>query len=225
MTKEGEELTREIDERLLRAYRSLEGIKNRWYEVAFGQALQVWQLESKLSAMRDERYLVAMWGLSYSGRRQLSVEEGGGWREPTPQEIQNDVTKYLQALDQKAEPKGKERPKVVCLCGSTRFWREFQRAGLAETLAGKIVLSIGAASGTDDEHFGNLTAAEYDRVKADLDELHFRKIDMADEILVLNVGGYIGDSTRREVIYAVSNNKPVRWLEPEPPAFLRKIMD
>ncbi|MGN6698497.1 MAG: helix-turn-helix domain-containing protein, partial [Thermomicrobiales bacterium] len=47
-------------------------------------------------------------------------------------------------------------PTVVCLCGSTRFWRTFQQASLQETLAGRIVLSIGAASGTDDEHFGNL---------------------------------------------------------------------
>jgi len=62
-------------------------------------------------------------------------------------------------------------PTIVCLCGSTRFWRLFQQAGLRETMAGKIVLSIGAASGTDDEHFGNLPREEYDRVKAMLAEL------------------------------------------------------
>ncbi len=122
------------------------------------------------------------------------------------------------ALDNELRMNGEqptERPRIVCLCGSTRFWREFQRASLAETLAGKIVLSIGAASGTDDEHFGNLPREEYERVKAMLDELHLRKIDLADEVLVLNVGGYIGESTRRELAYARSLGKPVRWLEPE----------
>lgn len=106
-----------------------------------------------------------------------------------------------------------ERPTVVCLCGSTRFWREFQRAGLAETMAGRIVLSIGAASGTDDEHFGNLPADEYERVKEMLDTLHLRKIDLCDEILVLNKDGYVGDSTAREVAYAKHLGRRVRWLE------------
>ncbi len=107
------------------------------------------------------------------------------------------------------------RPVVVCLCGSTRFWREFQRASLAETIAGKIVLSIGAASGTDDEHFGNLPREEYDHVKAMLDELHLRKIEMADEVLILNIGDYIGESTARELAYARKLGKTVRFLEPE----------
>lgn len=107
------------------------------------------------------------------------------------------------------------RPTIVCLCGSTRFWREFQAAGLRETMAGRIVLSIGAASGTDDEHFGNLPQEEYDRIKAMLDELHMRKIDLCDEVLILNVGGYIGESTGRELAYAQSLGKRVRYLEPE----------
>jgi hypothetical protein len=106
-----------------------------------------------------------------------------------------------------------DRPTIVCLCGSTRFWRTFQEASLRETLAGRIVLSIGAASGTEDEHFGNLARAEYDAVKARLDELHLRKIDLADEVLILNVGGYVGPSTRRELAYAESLGKPVRWWE------------
>lgn len=81
-------------------------------------------------------------------------------------------------------------------------------------MAGKIVLSIGAATGTDDEHFGNLPKQEYDRIKAMLDELHLRKIDLADEILVLNVGGYIGESTARECCYASDQRKPIKLLEP-----------
>lgn len=110
-----------------------------------------------------------------------------------------------------------ERPKIICLCGSTRFWREFQRAGLEETLKGNIVLSIGAASGTDDEHFGNLPREEYDRVKTMLDQLHLRKIDMADEVLILNVDGYIGESTGRELLYAVKQEKEIRLLGPIAP--------
>lgn len=105
-------------------------------------------------------------------------------------------------------------PTIVCLCGSTRFWRLFQQAGLRETMAGKIVLSIGAASGTDDEHFGNLPKEEYDRIKTMLDELHMRKIELADEVLILNHEGYIGESTRRELNHAIVLGKRVRfWSE------------
>jgi hypothetical protein len=111
-----------------------------------------------------------------------------------------------------------ERPTIVCLCGSTRFWRTFQEASLQETLAGRIVLSIGAARARDDadQTFGGYTAADaYDAVKAQLDELHKRKIDLADEVLILNVDGYLGESTRSELAYAEAHGKRVRWWEPE----------
>jgi hypothetical protein len=128
---------------------------------------------------------------------------------------------YLAA--ERSTPEGPRRPKIVCLCGSTRFWREFQNASLRETLAGKIVLSIGAARSADgdDTTFGGyVPASEWDAVKQRLDELHLRKIDLADEVLVLNVDGYIGDSTRREIAYATSHRKPVSYLvdRPEGPA-------
>ena len=110
-----------------------------------------------------------------------------------------------------------ERPPIVCLCGSTRFWREFHEAALRETLAGRIVLSIGGA-GSDDELFGSLPPAEFDRVKARLAELHRHKIALADEILVLNVGGYIGQSTLEEIAHARRLGKVVRFLEPQTPA-------
>lgn len=106
-----------------------------------------------------------------------------------------------------------QRPPVVCLCGSTRFWQTFQEASLQETLAGRIVLSIGAATATDEEHFGHLSTEERAVIKERLDELHLRKIDMADEVLVLNVGGYTGESTRREIAYARRQGKRIRWLE------------
>lgn len=106
------------------------------------------------------------------------------------------------------------RPPIVVLCGSTRFWMQFQEASLAETLAGKIVLSVGAAVASDEEHFGHLPEAEKAAIKARLDELHLRKIDQADEVLILNLDGYIGESTRRELEYAISLRKPIRFLEP-----------
>lgn len=118
-----------------------------------------------------------------------------------------------QATARPSRKRPDSKPTVVCLCGSTRFWQQFQRSSLGETMAGRIVLSIGAATGTDDEHFGNLPAQEYDRIKAMLDSLHLRKIDMADEVLILNCGDYIGESTTRELRYARYQGKRVRWLE------------
>lgn len=104
-------------------------------------------------------------------------------------------------------------PEVVCLCGSTRFWQTFQEASLKLTMEGKIVLSIGAASGTDDQHFGNLPKAEYDRIKTMFDELHFKKIELANRVLILNVDGYIGESTRNELNYARKLGKVVTFWE------------
>jgi hypothetical protein len=106
-------------------------------------------------------------------------------------------------------------PSIVCLCGSTRFYDEFRRANLRLTLAGQIVLSIGCDTKSDQDltaadGFGTGPAA----VKARLDDLHKRKIDLADYVLVLNVGGYVGESTRAEIAYAHAAGKPVRYLDP-----------
>lgn len=108
------------------------------------------------------------------------------------------------------------RPRIVCLCGSTMFFRQFQTANLRETLAGKIVLTIGCDTKSDGEIFGYLDPAEQQRVKTELDQLHLRKIELADEILVLNVNGYIGASTAAEISHARSLGKPIRWLETPP---------
>lgn len=104
-----------------------------------------------------------------------------------------------------------ERPAIICLCGSTRFGETFHEANLRETLAGHIVLSIGVdfKSDTDLILAGELT--EEDKMR--LDELHLRKIDLCDEILVLNVGNYVGTSTKREIAYAMNRGKRIRWLE------------
>ena len=109
----------------------------------------------------------------------------------------------------------RQHPKIVCLCGSTRFGKAFQDANLNETLVGNIVLSIGCNMKSDTEIFGHLSEAKLTEIKVKLDELHKRKIDLADEVLILNVGGYIGQSTRSELEYAKAHNKIIRFLEPE----------
>jgi hypothetical protein len=103
------------------------------------------------------------------------------------------------------------KPRIVCLCGSTRFMEAFQAANLDETISGRIVLSVGCNTKSDADlaRLGQLTP----ETKAALDELHKRKIDLADEVLVLNVGGYVGASTRGEIEYARAHGKPIRWLE------------
>jgi hypothetical protein len=98
------------------------------------------------------------------------------------------------------------RPTIVCLCGSTRFREAFQRVNRQETLAGKIVLAPGCFQGDDGIDWSS-------EVKQQLDELHLRKIDLADVVYILNVGGYIGLSTRLEIGYARQHGKRVLWLE------------
>lgn len=105
----------------------------------------------------------------------------------------------------------KPAPKRVCLCGSTRFYSQFQKSNYEETMVGNIVLSVGFYQHALEHHEGQGCTPEQ---KVALDELHLRKIDIADEVLVLNVDGYIGESTRNEIAYAEKIGKPVRYLEP-----------
>jgi dienelactone hydrolase len=98
-------------------------------------------------------------------------------------------------------------PTVTTICGSTRFRQEMADANRDLTLAGHIVLAPGVFA----HDGGEITEAQ----KVALDRLHFQKIDMADEILVVSdATGYYGDSTRREIEYAHRTGKPVRYLEP-----------
>lgn len=122
------------------------------------------------------------------------------------------VNEVIEKLITRENPCGRNGgPVVVCLCGSTRFSQAFREANLRETLAGKLVLSVGidTKSDTDLLMAGEITT----ETKMRLDELHMRKIELADEVLVLNVGGYVGESTSREVAYAQALGKPIRWLE------------
>jgi hypothetical protein len=106
----------------------------------------------------------------------------------------------------------KSSPTIVCLCGSTRFSEAFHEANLRETLAGKIVLSIGCDFKSDADLL--IVAKMIVADKFRMDELHLRKIDLADEVLILNVGGYIGPSTQNELDYATRQGKSIRFLEP-----------
>lgn len=100
--------------------------------------------------------------------------------------------------------------KVITLCGSTRFKNEFMQVQKELTLKGNIVISVGEFIHADGQ-FGNTITPD---IKEMLDDMHKRKIDMADEIYVINVGGYIGTSTRSEIEYAQKTNKKVNYLEP-----------
>lgn len=100
-------------------------------------------------------------------------------------------------------------PEIVCLCGSTRFVGAFFEAGWQLTLDGYVVLSIGVCKHAED-HGGEALGQD---VAERLDELHKRKIDLADWVMVLNVGGYIGESTRAEIEYADNLGKRVAYLE------------
>jgi hypothetical protein len=104
---------------------------------------------------------------------------------------------------------------VVTLCGSTRFKNEFMEVQKRLTLEGKIVISVGLFGHSgDQEVWENMDEGTLTRTKEMLDDMHKRKIDMADSIFVINVGGYIGDSTRSEIEYAKAQGKGVQYLEP-----------
>ena len=97
--------------------------------------------------------------------------------------------------------------KVITLCGSTRFKDEFMESQKRLTLEGNIVLSVGFFDDSDDNEV--LT----EKTKEMLDDIHKCKIDMADEIYVINVGGYIGSSTKSEIEYAKNKGKAVHYLK------------
>lgn len=104
--------------------------------------------------------------------------------------------------------------KVITLCGSTRFKEQFMEAQKRLTLAGYIVISVGLfGHAGDQEVWDGMDEGTLSKTKKMLDDMHKRKIDMADEIYVINVDGYIGDSTRSEIQYAEAHGKPVRYYE------------
>lgn len=113
-------------------------------------------------------------------------------------------------------PKEARTYPVVTLCGSTRFKDEFMEVQKKLTLQGYIVISVGLFGHSgDNEVWDGMDEGTLSKTKEMLDDMHKRKIDMADEIFVINVGGYIGDSTRSEIEYAKARGILVRYLEPQ----------
>ena len=103
---------------------------------------------------------------------------------------------------------------VITLCGSTRFKDEFMEAQKKLTLEGNIVISVGLfGHAGDKEVWENMDEGTLTETKEMLDDMHKRKIDMADSIYVINVGGYIGESTKSEIEYAKEQGKTVAYLE------------
>jgi len=137
----------------------------------------------------------------------------------------NDLLSPIASLQQMMEAKANindqrlhsgqrkpDRPKVVTLCGSTKFKEEFLEAqrywGMEH---GCVVLTITAFTHSDGGGVPEDVLGE--DLKSRLDALHLRKIDMSDFIYVVSRGGYIGNSTFKEITYALSQGKEVRWLE------------
>lgn len=104
---------------------------------------------------------------------------------------------------------GNDFPTVVCLLGSTKYKKEILQEMEELTLNGCIVLVHGAFPHTDYLKSGEEVYGV--EAKARLQELHCRKIDLADEVLVIDVDGYIGQSTKEEIEYALTKGKPVKY--------------
>lgn len=124
-------------------------------------------------------------------------------------------TDELRAALATARLDERDRPRIVCLCGSTRFVAQMACIAWAfERDEGHITLGLHLLPdnypGVQNDHM-----AEHAGKKEHMDELHKRKIDLADEVFVVNIGGYIGESTRSEIDYAIAHGKPVKYLEKE----------
>ncbi len=110
-----------------------------------------------------------------------------------------------------------ETPRVVCLCGSTKYMGLFDAVNRDFTLAGFIVVSVGVDMKFRDADYlnGTKSHAQREEIKVRLDKLHKQKIRMAAEVFILNYDGQVGTSTWDEVLLAYDLGKPVEWLEPD----------
>lgn len=107
-----------------------------------------------------------------------------------------------------------EQATIITLCGSTRFEAEFAEVNQRLTLAGCVVISLGMFRLPDLPDYD--WTVDGSDLKGRLGRVHFQKIRMADEVYIVDPGGYLGESTRREIAYAESLGKPVRYLSQEP---------
>lgn len=133
-----------------------------------------------------------------------------GWIAANDLEVSEDIQEHATSLDQLLSLKARlysSRPVIVTHCGSThRAMNAFEEWRLRDTLAGMIVLTIGAKK--HDKQLG-ITPEQAEQ----LDILHLWKIELADFVRVLNVDRYVGESTRREIEYARRLGKPIVYLE------------
>jgi hypothetical protein len=107
---------------------------------------------------------------------------------------------------------------VTTLCGSTRFPDAFALANMHLSMMGRIVIGLGMCGHADEPRGAQFLTSDGDEAtheKQALDQLHFAKIDLSDGIYVINVGGYVGSSTRREIAYARQSGKTVEWMFPD----------
>lgn len=160
-------------------------------ELGVGESVDAYGFTAQLRRLRD--------GLAERGFEVMPDGWGSGWL----------VEKVLSIADSRAQG---QRPTIVCLCGSTRFEADFRRVAADLTLQGVIVVKPDVFMNDGHAEKAHLPAVA-DEAKRALDELHKRKIDLADEVLILNVGGYVGASTRSEIEYAQALGKPLSWLE------------
>lgn len=128
-----------------------------------------------------------------------------GKKDPT-KEVE-DLKKAIWYIDRRIKEITISKPTVITLCGSTKFKKEFEKVQKQLTLKGYIVISVGLFG-----HCGDKEAFEGLNKKM-LDDLHKRKIDLSDEIFVINKNGYIGDSTKSEIDYALKTGKKIRYME------------
>ncbi len=120
--------------------------------------------------------------------------------------MRHDCCKELEEI------RAAKRPKVICISGSSRFVDKMAVMAWQFEKQGAIVLGLHLLpawyEGVQADH-----QAETEGVREHMDELHLRKIDLADEVFIYNEGGYIGDSTKMEFDYARKCGKPIRFLE------------
>ena len=100
----------------------------------------------------------------------------------------------------------KNKYNIITLCGSIKFKNEFIKVQERLTLEGNIVFTPNFFNSIKKEEIN-------EKIKKMLDEMHRQKIDMSDEIYVINLGGYIGESTKSEIEYAKAKGKEISYLE------------
>lgn len=127
------------------------------------------------------------------------------------------MTEYKYGM----KPQGKQAAKnlnnkkkfpIMCLCGSTRFKDEFEKAAAELSLRGYIGLSLGVFGKSGDYERYDIDEND-EKLREQLDDMHKQRIEMSDAIYVVNPSGYVGESTKREIEYARSLGKDVLWLE------------